>query len=265
MKPDELLSLYDAELRRKVEITRLRREELAGVVRYIEVGNQGGFVSWAEMTDANADQVIDEQIAYFNGLVPEFEWKTYAHDQLKDLGERLANKGFTATDPEALLVMDLADAPAFLWTCDTSSVRRVTTTQEIDELIAMENEVWHKEMPRLGEGLKHDLVDRPELLSLYGVWRDGKAVSAAWQFFMAPTRWVTLYGGSTLVEYRKQGFYTALIAARAREARERGYRFMTVDASPASRPILEKHGFTFLDTEVGYEWKGAENQTNSRP
>lgn len=257
MKSGDILHLYDAELRRKVEITRMRREELPGVVRYIEEGNQGGFVSWAEMTKANADQVIDEQIAYFTGLVPEFEWKTYGHDQPPDLGKRLANKGFTATDPEALLVMDLEAAPGFFWTCDTSSVRRVTTTREIDEIIAMENEVWHKEMPRLGEGLKRDLVERPELLSLYAVWRVDRVVSAAWQFFMAPTRWVTLYGGSTLVEYRKQGFYTALIAARAREARERGYRFLTVDASPASRPILEKHGFTFLDIEVEYEWKRA--------
>jgi hypothetical protein len=74
LKSEELLRLYDAELRRKVEITRMRREELPGVVRYIEAGNQGGFVSWAEMNEANADQVIDEQIAYFKGLVHPQTW-----------------------------------------------------------------------------------------------------------------------------------------------------------------------------------------------
>jgi hypothetical protein len=34
-----------------------------------------------------------------------------------------------------------------------------------------------------------------------------------------------------------------LLAVRAREARQRGFRFLHVDASLESQPILAKHGF----------------------
>ena len=257
MKPEELLSLYDSELRREVEITRMRREVLAGVVRYIEDGDLGGHVAWTDMTGVDPDKVIDEQVVYFSARVPDFTWKVYSHDQPADLGEHLANKGFTPRDADTLLVMDLEDAPDYLWNWDICDVRRISTPEEIDEIMDMEVEIWHFDLPSLRAGLKYDLRENPELLSLYGVWQDGKAVSAAWQFFLAPTRWITLHGGSTLPQYRRRGYYTALIAARAREARERGYRFLTVEASPDSRPILEKHGFTVLGQMTEYVWKKA--------
>ena len=255
MKPEELLSLYDSELRREVEITRMRREVLPGVVRYVEYGNLGGFVSWTDMNAADPDRVIDAQIAYFSPIVADFTWKVFTHDRPADLGARLEVKGFTPRESCGLLVMDLEDAPSYLWTWDTGAVRRATRAAEIDEIMAMEIEIWHMELPHLGEGLKHDLRETPDLLSIYGVWQDGRVVSAAWQFFLAPTRWITLHGGSTLPAYRKRGYYTALIAARAREARERGYRFLTVEASPDSRPILEKHGFSYLGEMLEYVWK----------
>jgi hypothetical protein len=41
---------------------------------------------------------------------------------------------------------------------------------------------------------------------------------------------------------------------RAREARARDFGFLTVDASPMSRPILETHGFTLLATARACMW-----------
>lgn len=255
MTPDELLTIYDAELRQKAEITRMHREVLPGIVRYIGEDQKDAFISWCSLDPSNADQVINEQIAYFSKRVPEFEWKYYAHDQPADLSERLLRKGFIPADPGSIVVLDLENAPHTLWDGDSSLVRRVTTPGEIDEIISMENDIWNKELTRIGMGLKHDLQTTPDLVSIYGVWQDGRVVSAAWQFYMPPTRWVSLYGGSTLPGYRKRGYYTSLIAARAREARERNCRFLTVDASPQSRPILEKHGFVFLDTSIEFEWE----------
>jgi len=55
--------------------------------------------------------------------------------------------------------------------------------------------------------------------------------------------------------FRNQGLYTALLAVRAREARDKGYRFLTVDASEMSRPILEKHGFVKIATTVPYKYR----------
>ncbi len=255
MNNDELRAQYDAGLRRQVEWTRMAREELPDLVRYKSEDGHEGYISWTHLTPENADRVIEEQIAHYSPLVDEFEWKWYSYDTPVDLDARLIRHGLTPEEPEALLVMDLEDAPAYIHEADTSSVRLVTSVDEIDEIITMEEEIWHKDMNRLRRGLKHDLLHSPELISIYGVWQDGRVVSAAWQFFLPPTRWVSLFGGSTLEQYRKRGYYTALIVVRAREALERGYRFLTVDASPDSRPILEKHGFQFLGFSRPFTWE----------
>jgi predicted acetyltransferase len=55
-----------------------------------------------------------------------------------------------------------------------------------------------------------------------------------------------MWGGATLATHRGKGYYTALVAARLQEAMQRGARFLFIDASPMSRPILERRGFVFL-------------------
>ena len=45
-----------------------------------------------------------------------------------------------------------------------------------------------------------------------------------------------------------------LLAARAQEARARGFLLLSVDASPMSRPILEKHGFQSLAAFTPCKW-----------
>lgn len=44
-------------------------------------------------------------------------------------------------------------------------------------------------------------------------------VSAAWTHYLPGTSFATLWGGSTLKQYRQRGYYSALLAVRAREAR----------------------------------------------
>jgi GNAT superfamily N-acetyltransferase len=54
---------------------------------------------------------------------------------------------------------------------------------------------------------------------------------------------VTLFGGSTLPEWRGRGVYKALVHARLRDAAERGSPVAVTQAGQMSRPILEKLGF----------------------
>jgi hypothetical protein len=61
-----------------------------------------------------------------------------------------------------------------------------------------------------------------------------------------------LYGGATLTAHRGKGLYQALVQARAMEARARGVRFLVVDTSPMSGPILQRHGFVFLTHAQGF-------------
>jgi GNAT superfamily N-acetyltransferase len=72
--------------------------------------------------------------------------------------------------------------------------------------------------------------------------------------FPSGTEFATLWGGATLREWRGRGIYRALVAERARLAAERGCRYMEVDASDDSRPILERLGFTAVTTTTPYIW-----------
>lgn len=257
MQDAELLAIFDKEVRRECEWTRMRRDVLPHLVRYTlnEVGYGGGFISWSDLPSDAAQAAIQSQIDYFTELNTDFEWKYYSYDRPANLPELLLAHGFIPGEPEALMVADINDLPAEYWTMDVSAVQPITTPEGVDEIVRMESEVWGSEVTGFAGGMKYDLAYNPDHLSVFAVWDDGRVVSAAWTHYLPSTSFATLWGGSTLASYRKRGYYTALLAARAREARQRGFRFLQVDASPNSQPILAKHGFRCLAYSTPYDWK----------
>ena len=257
MNETEMLAIFDKEVRRECEWTRMRRDVLPNLVRYTltDVGHGGGHISWSDLTSETADAAIKSQIDYFRALNVDFEWKYYRHDQPEDLPQRLLAHGFKAEELEALMVAEISELPQAYWTMDVSSVSRVTTPHEVDEIVRMESEVWGQEISGFAAGMKYDLEFHPDAISVFAVWKDGRIVSAAWTHYLLSTSFATLWGGSTLQNYRRKGYYTALLAVRARETRERGFRFLQVDASPDSQPILAKHGFKCLGYSTPYEWE----------
>ena len=92
-------------------------------------------------------------------------------------------------------------------------------------------------------------------MSVYVAYVEDQPASIAWTYFPRG-HFATLFAGSTIAEYRKQGLYTSLLATRLKEIRERGYRFAVVEAGAMSKPIVAKHGFQHLTTVYDYEWKG---------
>ena len=259
MEDSELLRVFDKEVRQECTWTRMRRDVQPGLVRHVlnEGTSSGGLISWTDIPADSVDGVIAEQIHYFQGLNADFEWKLYDYDQPADLGVRLLAHGFKKEDPEALMVGEIHSLPQSYWDLDTSMVQRISTPEEVDEILAMEKEVWDEDVSGFAKGMKYDLLHYPEIISVYVVRQDGRVVSAAWTHYLVPTSFASLWGGSTLRQYRRRGYYTALLAARAREARQRGYRLLQVDASPDSQPILAKHGFRCLAYSTPYEWEPA--------
>ncbi|HEX9514884.1 MAG TPA: GNAT family N-acetyltransferase [Streptosporangiaceae bacterium] len=77
-------------------------------------------------------------------------------------------------------------------------------------------------------------------------------VSAARTDFVAGTEFAGLWGGGTLPRWRRQGIYRALVRYRAELAAGRGFKYLTVDASEQSRPILERIGFERLAVTTPY-------------
>ena len=82
-------------------------------------------------------------------------------------------------------------------------------------------------------------------------------VCAGWVRFPRATEFATLWGGGTLPGWRGRGIYRALVAHRARLAAQRGRRYLQVDASDESRPILERLGFVPVTTTTPFIWSPA--------
>lgn len=257
MDNSEILAIFNKEVRRECERPYKRHQVLPQLVRYTPVdGSSGGsFISWSDLTAESADVAIQGQIDDFRELNTDFEWLYYSYDLPTDLSQRLLTYGFTAKEPLALMVADIDDLPVDYWTRDISIVQRITTPEGVDEIMRMQREVWNEDLSGLARGMKTDLEHQVANLSVFAIWQDGRVVSAAWTRFLFSTSFATLSGGSTLKAYRHRGFYTTLLAARAREASQRGFRFLQVNASPESQPILAKHGFRCLAYSTAYKWK----------
>jgi GNAT superfamily N-acetyltransferase len=250
----DLLAIYDRDQRQNVVYGDTRREELPNIVRHIETEGDDGMVIYSTLTPDNADQTIREQIAFFASIGHSFEWKLYAHDQPPDLGTRLAAFGLQPEEAEAIMVMALDDLPTVLTAPVTLDIRRITTPEQVRTMMAVQDEVWGADHLWLIERLIQALSKRPDSMSIYAAYADEVPVSSAWTAFPEDSLFASLWGGSTRSAYRGRGYYTALLAVRAQEARVRGRRFLTVDASPMSRPILEKHGFQQISTAYPYKW-----------
>ena len=107
MQNAELLALYDQQERRQAEFPASARVETAHTVRFVDEAGGPSFVLYSNLnglTDAAIDRVIDEEIAYFRERGASCEWKVYSHDAPPDLRERLVARGFSADEPETLLI-----------------------------------------------------------------------------------------------------------------------------------------------------------------
>jgi GNAT superfamily N-acetyltransferase len=255
MEQTELLEIFDRQQRIGLDYPDTKREVDGQVVRLISLAGEDGVVIYSHLDEESADAVISAQIARFQGIPQDFEWKAYDYDPPKDLVERLRQRGFEIGEPEALLLLDLTAGPEALNRRVPPSVKRITSPGDIDAVVALENAVWESDHHNLGELLKRDLQEHPEMVSVYISYQGQQPASAAWIYFHTGSSFASLWGGSTLPHFRNQGHYSFLLAARAQEAFARGFSLLSVDASPMSRPILEKQGFQFLATSTPCKWR----------
>jgi GNAT superfamily N-acetyltransferase len=262
MNKDELLAIYDRQLRFESSDPLSERQivppDAPLVVRHVPLDPNArwGWVIWSRLTEINADQFIAEQIDFFIEQGHNFEWKRYGYDGPADLDERLLRHGFSAEEVESVMVMDLEGGrPRGETSSPDVEIRRITDPADLDKVVQIEDAVWHESHAWIAEELRYELMLPDEPLLMYLAYAGGIPASAAWIRFHKGTDFAALFGGSTLPEYRKRGLYTALLDVRANAAQERGYRFLSVDASEMSRPILEKHGFVKVTTATAYKYR----------
>lgn len=262
MTPQELLALYDQQQRIEVKVPGTRREAFPNLVRYVSLNGTDGMIMYSRLDETTIDAAIEEQIAYYEGIGQNFEWKVYAHDTPHDLKERLGARGFEVAieGDEAIMVLDLDNAEALLKPV-THDIRRITDPDQMSAVLSVQAQVWNEDFTNLARRLGDHLRNEPDFLSVYVAYSDGIPVSSAWTMCPAQNQFGSLWGGSTLEAQRGKGFYTALLSVRAQEAVQRGFRFLVVDASDMSRTILAKLGFQRIATAYPCEWH-VENQPN---
>ncbi|MEU8224353.1 GNAT family N-acetyltransferase [Kribbella sp. NPDC048915] len=249
----ELLAAYDSQLRGTSESADVPTSTDGPVIR-VEYPSRG-FVSYRTLDGLDGpeiDALIVRQREFFAAKGQAVEWKLRGHDLPADLPDRLRAAGFEPEEQETVLIAESAAIAERLRgrdTVDGITIRRVTERADFERIAAMESTVWGEDWSWLADDLELRCTKGADV---YAAEAGGEVVSAAWAVYKQGTDFTGLWGGSTLKEWRGRGIYKALVAVRAARAVELGYKYLQVDASDDSRPILQRLGFLAVTTTTPY-------------
>ncbi|SNT08696.1 hypothetical protein SAMN05421812_103100 [Asanoa hainanensis] len=196
---------------------------------------------------------LDALIARVRDRGETVEWKTYGHDR-PDLVDRLRLAGFVPEDQETVLVGLATDLVGAGEAPDGVTIRLTSDLADLRRIAAMETAVWGTDLSSLADDLRDRIEAAPDDLVVFVAEAAGEVVSAAWMPIFPGTEFAGLWGGSTLAPWRRKGIYRALVARRAQVATERGIRYLMVDASDDSRPILQRLGLRAVTTTTPMVW-----------
>ncbi|MET7776738.1 MULTISPECIES: GNAT family N-acetyltransferase [Streptomyces] len=249
-----VLALFDRDMREgaRPDSPGARVERVDKVVR--QVGTERGWngVIWSDLDESNADAAIAEQMRYFGELGREFEWKLYGHDKPEGLGKRLRAAGFVAQPEETLMIAELGDLALDAQPPEGVRLLPVTDRAGVDLVADVHEQAFGTDSTRMRHQLLAQLTgDEDNVVAVVALAGD-VPVSAARMEMVPGTRFAGLWGGGTIDSWRRRGIYRALVAHRARVAAERGYRYVQVDATSQSRPVLARLGFEPLTTTTPY-------------
>jgi GNAT superfamily N-acetyltransferase len=236
-----VLAAFDEQMRRHpVPGPGMRVEVDERVTRTL--GVPWSTVVWSDLTAEDADEVIRAEIARATGSL---EWKLYSHDRPADLPGRLRAAGLAPEPVETVMVAEIAELD--LPVAEPPGVRMVDVDDPggVATMLAVHDAVFGPGTTDAGtvEAVRLALAEQPRPIQAVIAQAGEVAVSAGRVEFHEGTDFASLWGGSTLPEWRGRGVFRALVGHRAVLARDRGFRYLQVDALPTSRPILERMGF----------------------
>jgi hypothetical protein len=274
MDPLALREVYDSQLRAWLPDrlpAGMTLERDGPLVRVI--GDGSGYLTYRTLDGLHGPDLyalIARQRDFFAARGEEVEWKLHGHDLPADLPDRLVAAGFEPEEQETVVIGLAAPLAAERPTLPEGvRLREVTARADLDRIAAMEEAVWNEGRRYLAESLEREIAADPEGTTIVvaeagfsklaretanSLSNDdpGTVVSAGWVRFVRGTAFATLWGGSTLKEWRGRGIYRALVAYRAWLAVSRGHTHLEVDASDDSRPILQRSGFVAVTTTTPY-------------
>ena len=218
-----------------------------------------GFVVYRDLgglDGADLDELIARQVHVFAERGERFEWKLHGHDRPDDLSQRLRAAGFVPEETETIVIAPVAEIAGEMRLPEGVTLREVTSRADLERIAALEQAVWGDEDQQtwLVDMLESERAVDPDALTVVVAESGATVVCAAWIRFERGTEFATLWGGATLLEWRRRGIYRATVVYRANLAARRGFRYLETDASDDSRPILERLGFSAVTTTTPYVW-----------
>jgi len=254
------LQAYDEQLRTEaetadaVEVTRL------GPLHLATFAGGRGFVTYRDLDGADAATTTGWVRAALHHFVQrpdvtEVEWKTREHDHAPGLHDALVENGFRPDEPEAIMIGDASLLAVDVPLPAGVRLRQVTARADVRAMTALQGLVFDDPMSeeRVDDLLRR--LGRRDGLELWVAEVGGQVVSAGRLEPVPGTDFAGIWGGATLEEWRGQGIYRALTAARARSALTLGKTLILSESTRYSRPILERSGLVQVSTTTPYRWR----------
>lgn len=234
-----------------------------GLVRRVypkDAHERGAMIESPEGLGVDPRGQIARQLDFFRGRGERgqsFEWKTYGYDDPPDLIERLVAAGLERGEDEVIVLGDAATLDRDVTLPEGVRLREISSARDWDRVGELMDAVWGIEKSWLNERLRAEQAADPDRLVAVVAEESaqGPALSYALLRLMPGTEFAGLWGGSTHPHWRRRGLYRAILAYRARIALDRGARFVRVDTSPESRPILLALGLHAVATTVPLTWE----------
>jgi hypothetical protein len=261
MDAARVLAAFDDQLRRQAppEEPGRTHETDEHVTRSVPVGEGWTAVVWTDLDETNADALIAEQVARFAGLGRRWEWKYYTYDGPADLPDRLVAAGFVPEPVETLLVAEIAGLPLDVPPPAGIELVDVTDAAGVADLVAVHDEVFGDDNSELGRALLPRLGRQPATVAAAVAYAGTTPVAAGRVEFHHGTEFASIWGGGTVPAWERRGVFRALVAYRAAQAASQGFRYLQVDATDESRPILERLGFVPLAQTTPFIWSPPED------
>ena len=257
MDQEALRAAFDEQMRRNPEPEPDGRVEHDDwVTRSMSARDGWNGVTWCDLRGVDADAVIAEQVSRFAQQARPWEWKHYSYDEPQDLPDRLLAAGFTREPAESLLVAEIADLGLDVPPPPGVELREVVDAAGVEAVVSVHDEVFGGDHSALGRNLLAGLALEPSTAAAVVAVAADVPIAAGRVELPPGTDFASLWGGGTVAAWRGRGTFRSLVAHRAAIASARGYRYLQVDAMPASRPILQRLGFVELATTTPFTYPG---------
>ncbi len=263
MSPATLLALYDETMRKEGHPAGMTHERTPRVSRYTTYTASQRYIMWHDFASGEAATAVDDELRAVKGRARVLMWKLYSHDVARDaLRDALLARGFEENDhstlmavPVAAIMDSLSRTAVAAKDSDALTARQLVTAKHLDAYQEVWDDVWPDAPNSRYVNDYRALVERnePGVLFYAGFTANDEPVTSGYMFHHAGDAFALLCGGTTKAAWRRQHAYTRMLTIRAHAARERGARYLAVEASPDSKPILQRLGFVPLSTLAFYE------------